>query len=141
MNVVISKCSASFNRVDKTEFITDIISINCEMMNTDTLFPEIKLSSDYSDYNYIFVPSFNRYYFVNEVERLSGEHIIVKCKVDVLMTYKDDILNLKCNVVRNERERIGELLDDKLIYKVNHRITTKTFGEELGPLNYVLGTI
>ena len=113
MNVVISKCSASFNRVDKTEFITDIISINCEMMNTDTLFPEIKLSSDYSDYNYIFVPSFNRYYFVNEVERLSGEHIIVKCKVDVLMTYKDDILNLKCNDVRNERERRGEMLDDK----------------------------
>ncbi len=48
---------------------------------------------DLIDFNYIYIDKFKRYYFIETVEAFPNKiyHLTLKC--DVLMSFKDDILN------------------------------------------------
>lgn len=58
--------------------------------------------------NYVYIPELQRYYFINVISLERGSKMIVNCRVDVLESFKNSILNLTCNVVKNES--IGENL-------------------------------
>lgn len=45
-------------------------------------------------YNYCYIPSFGRYYFIENVDSVRTNLWRVHCRVDVLMSFKDAILNL-----------------------------------------------
>lgn len=47
-----------------------------------------------SAYNYCFIPDFNRYYFITNIESVRTNLWRIHCAVDVLMTYQVQILNL-----------------------------------------------
>lgn len=47
-----------------------------------------------SAYNYCFIPDFNRYYFITNIESVRTNLWRIHCAVDVLMTYQAQILNL-----------------------------------------------
>ncbi len=61
--------------------------------------------------NYCYIPSFNRYYFIENVTVDAGERMIVQCSVDVLQTYKQYILGLNVTVTRNEYAPTSNLVD------------------------------
>lgn len=64
---------------------TDIVTPSFIILRTDdTLF---------SVYNYVSVPSFNRFYFIKGVKLLDTERVQLDCEVDVLMSFKKDISN------------------------------------------------
>lgn len=44
-------------------------------------------------YNYCFIPSFNRYYFITDITRVNNNIVRIECKVDVLMSFANDIKN------------------------------------------------
>lgn len=43
--------------------------------------------------NYVHIPNFNRYYFISNVENYTANLVRINLVTDLLMTYKDDILN------------------------------------------------
>ena len=43
--------------------------------------------------NYVHIPNFNRYYFISNVENYTANLVRIDLVTDLLMTYKDDILN------------------------------------------------
>lgn len=43
--------------------------------------------------NYVHIPNFNRYYFISNVENYTAKLVRIDLVTDLLMTYKDDILN------------------------------------------------
>lgn len=45
------------------------------------------------DYNYVYIPEFERYYFIENVTLQSNNINVLTLKVDVLKTYEDEILN------------------------------------------------
>ena len=45
------------------------------------------------DYNYAYIPNFERYYFIVDVEVLNKRIVRLRLNTDVLETYKTDILN------------------------------------------------
>lgn len=45
-------------------------------------------------YNYCFIPDFNRYYFITNIESVRTNLWRIHCAVDVLMSYQSQILNL-----------------------------------------------
>jgi len=55
---------------------------------------------DLIDFNYIYIDKFKRYYFIETVEVFPNKiyHLTLKC--DVLMSFKDDILNSYGNITR-----------------------------------------
>ena len=61
----------------------------------NVLTPSLKIrSNSLFDYNYCYIPEFKRYYFVKSVTAEAGDNTVynVQMTVDVLQTYKDNIL-------------------------------------------------
>jgi len=52
--------------------------------------------------NYIYIPSFSRYYYVNNIEIENTNLFILHCHVDVLMTYKAGIRSNSAVIARQE---------------------------------------
>lgn len=47
-----------------------------------------------SQYNYCFIPEFNRYYFISNITSVRTNIWRIDCSVDVLMSFQAQILNL-----------------------------------------------
>ena len=79
------------------------ITINLKA-STNVIDPEILLGTrpavDYFVYNYAHIDSLNRYYFIDNVEVLSGNITRLALRCDVLETYKDSVLNSNCRYKR-----------------------------------------
>ena len=50
--------------------------------------------SNPSQYNYCFIPDFNRYYFITNITSVRTGIWRIDCNVDVLMSFQEQILNL-----------------------------------------------
>ena len=108
--------------------------------DTDTLNPNFYVAIDnfpntMCNYIYIHQPSgivqdiekmVNRYYFVNDVTFSQG-YAILHCEVDVLMSFKDEIENIKCIVGRNSKNWNMYLNDDRLEILNQRRVLTFPF--------------
>lgn len=53
--------------------------------------------------NYIHIPNFNRYYFISNVENYTAKLVRIELMTDLLMTYKDDILNTPVLITATEK--------------------------------------
>lgn len=47
-----------------------------------------------SQYNYCYIPDFNRYYFITNITSVRTDIWRIDCNVDVLMSFQSQILNL-----------------------------------------------
>lgn len=54
-----------------------------------------------SQYNYCFVPDFNRYYFIDDIVSVRTNLWRISCSIDVLMTYQAQILELEVVIDNN----------------------------------------
>lgn len=133
MTINLYNCTAENEVVDKTRYMSGNVSTSCEMVNTDVLNPVLKLSSNFLDKNYVLIPDFeNRYYFVSSIEMLRGGHMLMNCHVDVLMTYKDVILQTSCNIVRQENAPNNKLVDNYCTVNVNKKNVITNIGKVFG---------
>lgn len=65
--------------------------------------PEILVeASTLEGFNYAYIPEFNRYYFITEIISYRTNLWIVRLDVDVLESFKTDILNLSCIINSTE---------------------------------------
>lgn len=86
--------SEARNKLDKTLDYPTILKgvINT---NVDVSHPTIRVkASSVVDYNYCYIPALRRYYFIDSVDAGNAEYYVLNLTVDVLMTYKTDILAL-----------------------------------------------
>lgn len=92
------------------------MSVVQPITEVDIVHPTLIL--DYSghdlNFNYIEIQTFGRYYFIESKVVLSGNRVIVKCTVDVLMTYRNNIYGSIQTVVRNEEIGVNMEVDTKL---------------------------
>lgn len=90
------------NKLGKTLSDENIISCafkgNCDILN-----PVIVVKSDsFFDYNYCYIEQFKRYYFISDVEILPNNVYTLTLKVDVLDSYKEEILASQCDIVEQK---------------------------------------
>ena len=62
--------------------------------------------------NYVYIPDFNRYYFINDITSVRQNLWRLSLHVDVLMSYKKEIKNTKAFISRNEFIYNDKLVDD-----------------------------
>lgn len=55
-------------------------------------------ANNITQYNYCFIPDFNRYYFITDIVSIRTNLWRVSCRVDVLMSFKAQILNLDVTI-------------------------------------------
>lgn len=70
-------------------------------------------SSTPLNYNYVHVPSFRRYYFITNITNVGNDLWQVEMNVDVLMSFRGDILNFHGVAVKQTEISNGdEYIDD-----------------------------
>lgn len=86
------------------------------------------ISNDVSLYyaNYVYIPEFKRYYYINDIIVVTNALIQINTDVDVLMSFKDDILNLDAFVARNEFNFNQFVKDDLVTYYYDKDVTEYT---------------
>lgn len=96
MELTFYKYAATPERVDKTQFLTVMGNISNVVLKQDTnlLKPTFILSTNPIVYNsnYMYSDFTQRYYFINNITALAGQAIAIDATVDVLYTYKKEIL-------------------------------------------------
>ena len=75
--------------------------------------PEVMIETNsLNGFNYAYIPQFNRYYFIKEIESYRTGLWVVKMEVDVLESYKASILNLDCIIEATEDYMANDYLSD-----------------------------
>lgn len=79
-------------------------NINTQRTNPNSIIsPILFIESDtLPEFNFLHIKDFNRYYFVDEIKCIRTGLWEINCSIDVLTTYKDDILNLNAIVSKQE---------------------------------------
>lgn len=84
-------------------------------------------SSSYIHANYLNAPDLGRYYYIDDVNLLTGNRAELHCSVDVLMSYSNDILSLYCVVTRQEHGELSLITDPDIMVKNYSIIDTYPF--------------
>ena len=106
MKLILYTNTAETNRLDKTNSLTALTTeIDVEPVNDfDVLNPVFSLvspSTYYNNANYCYSSTLGRFYFIRKTTILSGNRLQFECEIDVLNTYKNQILNLTVTAARS----------------------------------------
>ena len=95
MDVELYKCKSPKNRLNKVleKTITVEATLYEYTQNRNRLSFQFTVS-DVGEFNYIYIPDFRRYYFVESVSLAETGMNVYECECDYLMTYKDIISGL-----------------------------------------------
>lgn len=133
MVVKLYKCYDSKNKLNKT--LTDEFSLTGNFKNNFSL-TDIQLVINFNNielfnYNYVYIELFHRYYFVNDCKILSNNRIELALSLDVLMTYKTDIENMRVKLSKSSiifDDSDCNVSDNK--HLVNHYELLNVFSEK-----------
>lgn len=111
--------------------LTDGFGINDIEIKRDTniLNPSIiiKYFSGIMTYNYCFISIFNRYYYITNINVLSGGRVELVCEVDVLNTYATNIKAISAILVCGSVGAPTMIIDNRLPIKQTKNVKTYEF--------------
>lgn len=116
MELQLSYNRSENNAISKT--LSNIVSITGTLRgDADVLNPAILLEgADFSAYNYAYIPLFNRYYFIDGCTSYRNGLWIMRLTVDVLMSFRDDILDTSAILLESEETGIDPYLPDSRVW-------------------------
>ena len=85
--------------------------------------PILKVNSSVSDYNYAYIPSFGKYYFVTDVVFMADNYLEYHLAEDVLATYNADIRSLKARIAFSSVDYDTMIVDPRICVKNSRTIT------------------
>ena len=94
--------------VNKT--LTNELTVQGTMRDVlDTFSPEVMLTQDVKDYNYMYIPSLDRYYFVNGCTIVrTGLYQLRDVEEDVLMSLKSQFLDVYAIIDKTASSELGD---------------------------------
>lgn len=114
MQVILCNNASESNIINKT--VEDIISVNAIIKgNISVETPNLLLSftQDSNHINYMKIPEYHRSYFITDIIDLTGSRYEIRGKVDVLESFKNDILRLSAIIDKQQNVSMDNLyLDD-----------------------------
>lgn len=94
MKITLYNTKSPYNCINKN--LTNSTDFEVKLKDTTSISnPTILLNTslDLSNYNYCFIPKFKRYYFLTDITIQRQNLFIINLDIDVLESYKNDILN------------------------------------------------
>lgn len=129
------------NKINKDpsliDTLTGVLKDNSSIINPNII---IERQSP-TGFNYVHIASFNRYYFVNDIIVLRNNLIEINCKCDVLMSFKNEILNQRALIKRNANDWNLYINDNNFISYSNTKLITKKFPNSFSGSSYILATM
>lgn len=117
MQIQLYTCKAEKNRINKSDYITNRFilggAIKKSTSITNIVIEIEKTNPVQYEYNYMYIPEFGRYYFIDDFVNKSEKIWEIHASVDVLFSFKNDILNTSAIIDKQEIEDKANLyLDD-----------------------------
>ena len=139
ISMFLYQCTAENERVNKSEYLTEVGQLYGYFRDeTNLLSPNIIIEYDkIPDFNYVYLSSFGRYYYVKSYSSVRTNYWRINLSIDVLMTYKDFILNLEPYVARNENQ-YDDSIEDTLLPLEYSKTVEETSIESTGENVYSL---
>ena len=144
----IFKTKSAPNVVNKV--LTEVVAFEEVIFKEDTslLNPTIIINgvSNASSYNiegigtsnYFSIPKVNRYYFITDITMMSGGRVAITGKVDVLMSFKNDILGSTQLIVRQEKKTNNYLIDTEIPLSSKKQVIEHEFGDAIADSGYYI---
>ena len=118
MTINLYENTAESNRIDKTGYIKSVDVLKGTLRGAcNILYPVITVQANkLPTANYMFIKELgNRWYFIHSWKIIATGLYELSASVDVLMTYKNEILDLECVIEKNEFERDPLLYDGSYV--------------------------
>lgn len=117
MNLYLYKNLLDKRYLDKTSGLTQLSNMSAQLLDntsyTDPTF-EVSYSPVWKWCNYVYSSDLERYYYINNVEAATGNRLLIHCHVDVLMSYKDKLMDKMIVVKRSTNHKNYYLEDEQL---------------------------
>lgn len=127
------KQSATPNRINKSGYLSEVGTVNGVTIKEteNSLTPDfIMMTSDIVlNSNYFFCSATSRYYFITSFDFLSGGRIVLHTRVDVLMTFRNEILSSSAWVeVSKDTSDVDDynMLHNDLPFRQDYKIKGKS---------------
>lgn len=133
MNVEIYKNLSENSVIGKIK--TLVYSTECDIKGESSIINPVlilKYNEKIFESNYIYIPAWSRYYFIDDVRVLTGGRVEVSLSVDVLESFKDSILEL--NVILSDTEQTGlnnYLPSESFVVNCKHKTDIVNFSNGL----------
>lgn len=109
--------------------------------DTTILNPRLKVRDNgiiMVQYNYCYIADFKRYYYITNIT-VSNGYIMIDCKVDVLMSYANEIKACTGVIARQENVWSGYLDDSENFTNQYNNVSLKAFNNPFNKaLSYIL---
>lgn len=132
MTIILYQNLSETHRVNKilinSKEYSGTLRDSCSIINPSFV---IESSDNLSEYNYCYIPNFNRYYFINDVTVVYNNMWQFSCHVDVLHTYSEQIKKSYAIISRQENLYNLYLPDDKLLIECDRDVMTLGFTNPL----------
>lgn len=115
MQVKLYNNQSTKNKVNKNLQLVE--TLECQLYDNSSIMNPyliLKLSNKVLSCNYVYIPMFNRYYFINEAVVSDGNKVLLSCHVDVLESFKEEFLEQQVSIVRQEKSA-NYYLNDPLL--------------------------
>lgn len=122
------KCTDDRKVINKT--LTNGVEKNIVLLDKqNVLKPIIKLKNFPEDYNYCYIPTLQRYYYIENVYIEHNSLFVMSLTVDVLKTYETEIQNSTGDIIESENVLNADRLDyeSELTDTVNEVALTNPF--------------
>ena len=125
MDIKLYHNSSPNNKIGKT--------LNSETTFTGSFRDSTKVANNLTGFNYAYIPAFNRYYYIENIESYRTGLWLIRLKVDVLESYKDEIKSLDCVIEATEGYAGDNYLSDSVswVTKVKAKTDILTFSNGL----------
>ena len=90
MELKIYNNNSNTNVLNKNIKLVDTLEFNLKIDNS--ILQPVLILKNYSGGNYCYIKKFERYYYVTDIKLLTGGLYQLQLDIDVLMTYKSDIM-------------------------------------------------
>ena len=144
MSVTIKLYKTESDREKLSKNLTDEKSYDCILKDTtEVIKPVIRISTsdNLSSYNYCYIETFGRYYYIDSIETTPNGFWIIHCTVDVLQTYNDQIKDCKGTITRSETLFNAYLNDPEYKALSYRKIVTKKFPTAIDNDCFILMTV
>src|SRR5690606_725960 len=91
MNVTFYNNLSNHNVVNKR--LEEINTLSFTFKENSNIINPSLILKNYVGGNYVYIDELERYYYVKDIDLLGKGLFNINCEIDVLMSYKDDIIN------------------------------------------------
>lgn len=140
MIITLMNNTSEYNALNKS--LNEVVTIEGVLRDESSIIDPVIKTSNIDNYvgtiNYAFIPNFNRYYFITNVESVQNNIWKISMHVDVLYTYRYEIEHNHAIIERNETDYDLKLNDGLFKTQQNPRIAQFPFPNGFDHWDFVL---